>query len=133
MTTEKLSIDFYKALKLPKPIICGLVNKITSPRGKRKLNDYDLYEYHLTDTELIQIYDGKPATVDPGLYWIMDIYRSDDGLKWNHYLVVVEEDCFHLIKRFSKAVDSTWLRKAMPYIKSYFEEAELEPIITIRA
>ena len=124
---EKLEIDFYKELNLP-PALCGLVNKIISPKGLRKLNDKDRYEYRLKD-ELVQIYDGKPASVEPGLYWVMDIYKDrESNLIWNHYLVIVEEDCFYPVAEFLNCKDSTWIKAALPYIKGYFEKFDLEPI-----
>ena len=124
----RLEIDIYKELKLPIPITCGLVNKILSPKGIRKLNDMDRYEYRLKD-ELIQIYDGKSAQVEPGIYWVMDIYQNRGGdLQWNHYLVVVEDDCFYPVAEFLNCHDSLWIRDAIPYIKDYFNGFELEPI-----
>lgn len=124
---EKLEIDFYKELKLAQPITCGLVNKILSPKGIRKLNERDQYEYHLKD-ELIQIYEGKPALVEPGIYWVMDIFKIGNELKWNHYLVVVEEDSFYPVAEFLEITDSTWIKDALPYIKRYFAGEELDPI-----
>lgn len=126
-TVEKLEIDFYKDLRLPQPMACGLVNKILSPKGIRKLNECDQYEYHLKD-ELIQIYEGKPALVEPGIYWVMDIFKIDNALKWNHYLVVVEEDSFYPVAEFTECHDSTWIKSALPYIKGYFAGEELDPI-----
>lgn len=126
MSTEKLEIDFYKELKLPKPVKCGLVNKIISPKGVRRLNQYNQYEYRLKD-ELIQIYDGEPAQLDPGLYWAMDIYDRD-GLRWNHYLIIVEEDCFYPIAEFLNARDTAWIKQALPYIKAFFAGEEIDPI-----
>lgn len=127
--TNRLEIDFYKELKLPQPMTCGLVNKILSPKGIRKLNEHDQYEYHLKD-ELIQIYEDKPALVEPGIYWVMDIFKIGNALKWNHYLVVVEDDCFYPVAEFCEVVDSTWIKDAMSYIKDYFAGFELEPIDT---
>lgn len=124
---EKLEIDFYKDLRLPQPMTCGLVNKILSSKGIRKLNERDEYEYHLKD-ELIQIYDEKPALVEPGIYWVMDIFKIGNELKWNHYLVVVEEDSFYPVAEFTECHDSTWIKSALPYIKRYFAGEELEPI-----
>lgn len=125
--TERLEIDFYKELKLPQPMTCGLVNKILSPKGIRKLNERDQYEYHLKD-ELIQIYEDKPALVVPGIYWVMDIFKIGNQLKWNHYLVVVESDSFYPVAEFCEVVDSTWIKDAIPYIKMYFAGEELDPI-----
>lgn len=124
---ERLEIDFYKELKLPQPMTCGLVNKIVSPKGIRKLNEHDRYEYRLRD-ELIQIYDDKPALVEPGIYWVMDIFKIGNSLKWNHYLVVVEEDCFYPVAEFLEVTDSTWIKDAIPYIKDYFSGEELDVI-----
>lgn len=125
--TNRLEIDFYKELKLPQPMTCGLVNKILSPKGIRKLNEHDQYEYHLKD-ELIQIYEDKPALVEPGIYWVMDIFKKNGELKWNHYLVVVEEDSFYPVAEFTECHDSTWIKSAQPYIKGYFAGEELDPI-----
>lgn len=125
--TERLEIDFYKELKLPQPMTCGLVNRILSPKGIRNLNEHGQYAYHLKD-ELIQIYEGKPALVVPGIYWVMDIFKIGSGLKWNHYLVVVESDSFYPVAEFCEVVDSTWIKDAIPYIKDYFAGFELEPI-----
>lgn len=121
-------IDFYKELKLPTPITCGLVNRIISPKGLRKLNEHDRYEYHLKD-ELVQIYHDNPAEVTPGIYWVMDIYKRNGTLYWNHYLVVVEEDgCYYPVAEFRRCTDSTWIKDALPYIKRHFAGEELEPI-----
>ena len=124
---SKLEIDFYKELKLPSPITCGLVNKVIEPKGIRKLNEHDRYEYRLKD-ELVQIYDDKPALVEPGLYWVMDIFKWNSSLQWNHYLIVVEEDSFYPVAEFLDCKDSTWIKDAMPYIKDYFAGFDLEPI-----
>lgn len=126
MSKEKLEIDFYKELNLPE-VFTGLVNKVTSPKGMRKLNEMDRYEYRLKD-ELIQVYEGEPALVDEGIYWVMDIFKFEGSLKWNHYLVVVEDDCFYPVAEFLECVDSTWIPDAIPYLKDYFAGVELEPI-----
>lgn len=127
MRKEFFEIDFYKELKLAPPI-CGLVHKVISPKGIRKLNKQDRYEYHLKE-ELIQIYDNKPAEVDTGIYWIMDICKDRDGsLKWNHYLVVVEDDGYYPVAEFLNCQDSTWIKDALPYIKDYFNGFEIDPI-----
>lgn len=125
---SKLEIDFYKELKLPSPITCGLVNRIIEPKGIRKLNEHDRYEYRLKD-ELVQIYDNKPAEVDAGIYWIMDIYKDkESNLKWNHYLIIVEDEVYYPVAEFLDCKDSTWIKDAMPYIKDYFAGFDLEPI-----
>lgn len=124
---NKLEIDFYKELELPKTT-CGLVNKILSPKGIRVLNDNNMYEYRLKD-ELVQIYDNKPVIVDEGIYWVMDIYKNSNGvIKWNHYLVIVEKDCFYPIAEFLDCKDSTWIKHAIHFIKSYFNGEIQDPI-----
>lgn len=131
MKKEKLEIDFFKELKLPQPIVCGLVNKVISPKGIRQLDETGRYKYHLKD-EIVQVYDGKPAFVNTGIFWIMDIYKKGGELKWNHYLVIVEDDCFYPVAEFLEATDSTWIKSAIPFIKRYFEGAELDVIQTTR-
>lgn len=126
--SERYEIDFYKELKLPRTT-CGLVNKILSPKGKRRLNERNEYEYHLND-ELIQVYQGEGATeVTEGLYWVMDVFKNSEGqLQWNHYLVVVDEEGFYPIYEYLDAHDTTWILDAMPYIKGYFAGEEFDPI-----
>lgn len=120
-------IDFYKELKMAPPV-CGLVHKITSPKGIRRLNKQDRYEYHLKE-DLIQIYDNKPAEVDAGIYWIMNIYKDiESNLKWNHYLIIVDDEAYYPIAEFLDCKDSTWIKSALPYIKDYFNGFDLEPI-----
>lgn len=128
MHKEKVEIDFYKEMKLPNPT-CGLVNKVLSSKGIRKLNEQDRYEYGLKD-ELIQVYDGEPASVESGIYWVMDIYKTLMGLKWNHYLFVidVDNDEFYPVAEFLDCNDSTWIKKAIPYLKKYFSGGDMEPI-----
>lgn len=127
--SERYEIDFYKELKLPQTV-CGLVNKVLSPKGKRRINERGEYEYHLND-ELIQVYQGEGAAeVTEGLYWVMDVFKNNEGkLQWNHYLVVVDEESFYPIYEYTGAVDTTWIPDALPYIKRYFAKEELEPIV----
>lgn len=125
---NRCEIDFYKELGLP-PTKCGLVNKILNPKGKRRKNYLDEYEYHLND-ELVQVYQGEePAVVDEGLYWVMDIFTNPESrLQWNHYLVVVDEEGFYPIYEYLDAHNTTWILDAMPYIKGYFAGEEFESI-----
>lgn len=124
---ERYEIDLYKELKLPETT-CGLVNKIISPKGKRRLNERDEYEYHLND-ELVQIYQGNSAVLEEGLYWAMDVFKNAKGqLQWNHYLIIIDDEGFYPVYEFLDAHDTTWIVDAMPYIKRYFAGQELEPI-----
>lgn len=128
MSRKITEVDFYKDLPLPKPTICGLVNKVISPKGTRKLNENDLYEYHLKD-ELIQVYDGNPVKVTNGLYWAMSIYKNQAAeLKWNHYLIIVDNGSVYPVAEFLDCHDSSWIKDAMRYIKAYFAGEDLPEI-----
>lgn len=127
MAREMYEIDFYKELKLAPPST-GLVNKILSPKGIRKSNQLGRYEYRFKD-ELIQIYDGKPAKVEDGIYWVMSIYKDrEENLKWNHYLIIVGSDSIYPVAEFLDCKDSTWIKDAIPYLKDYFGGFDMEPI-----
>lgn len=127
MAREMYEIDFYKEFKLAPPL-CGLVNKVLSPKGTRKLNEHDRYEYHLKD-DLVQIYAGEPAKVDAGIYWVMDVCKDREGnLKWNHYLIIVGSDGIYPVAEFLDCKDSTWIKDAIPYLKDYFGGFDMEPI-----
>lgn len=128
--SERLEIDFFKELELPEsPNFTGLVDKILSPKGIRKTTETGRKEYALNDT-LIQVYDGKPVIVEEGIYRVMVIFNNPKtgALQWNHYLVIVEEDCFYAVAEFLDCHDSLWVRDAIPYLKDYFSGETLEPI-----
>ena len=127
MKPIKLEIDFFKELELPSPVLTGLVDLIESPKGVRKQEPSGRYSYALKD-KLVQLYDGKPAIVTPGIYRVMVIFRRKGDLQWNHYLVVVEEDCFYPVAEFCECHDSLWIKGAIHIIKRYFAGEELDPI-----
>ena len=127
---ELFEIDFYTEFGLPMPVACGLVNKITSPKGIRTKNDKTgIYHYQL-HTDLKQIYeDGRAASVDEGLYWVMDVYKLRGTMTWNHYLFVVESDgTTYPIAEFLDYTDSSWIKEAIEIIKDCFSGDEFEPI-----
>lgn len=127
---EKFEFDFYEEFKLPRPVLCGLVHKITSPKGIRQLNEEtQQYHYHLHN-DLIQIYKkDETALVDAGIYWIMDVYKSPTGQQWNHYLFIVEPDgVIYPVAEFLHCNDSTWIKRALPYIKDFYTDEPLPPI-----
>lgn len=128
---NEFEVDFYKEFKL-KPPIAGLVNKVTSPKGTRRLEETGRYTYHIKE-ELVQVYDEKPCTVTPGLYWVMlitkDITTLYGGPKWYHYLFIVDLDGdVYPIFEYLEAKDTSWVKEALPYIKKYFSEEHLDRI-----
>lgn len=126
-------IDFYKECKLPRPVLCGLVQKIKSPKGIRtvttNLQGKEVYDYKL-DVDLIEIYGyDKNIRMEAGLYWVMDIYRYDHNMIWNHYLIILDEEGeVYPVAEFLNCHDSQWMKKAIKPIKSYFAGEELPAI-----
>ena len=127
---ELFEIDFYKEFELPRPVACGLVNKITSPKGIRTKNEQTGNYHYQLHTDLKQIYEaGIPANVDEGLYWVMDVYKYKGSMTWNHYLFVVESDgTIYPIAEFLDYSDSSWIKEAINIIKDHFSGDEFEPI-----
>lgn len=125
----KFEFDFYKELKLPRPVLCGLVNKITQPKGKRVLDEsIGQYSYGLHNN-LIQVYNNEEACFEPGLYWVMDIYKYRHELHWNHYLIIMEDDgSVYVVAEFLDCNDSTWIKKAVKTVNAYFDGKNLDPI-----
>ena len=126
---ERYEIDFYKEFALPRPVQCGLVHKITSPKGIRLKDDKTgLYHYRLHN-DLVQIYEGKPALVEKGLYWVMDVYKLQGTMTWNHYLFVVEPDgTVYPISEFLYYQDSTWIKESINIIKDWYKGDLYDPI-----
>lgn len=124
---QRVEIDFYKEFRLPTPL-CGIVSKVTSPRGKKISITDTTYSYHLY-TEMVNLYKGDAATIEPGLYWVLDVCKPVEAIEWYQYLFVVEKNGdVYPVAEYLRQVDSTWVRKAMPLIKDYFAKKKLEPI-----
>lgn len=128
---NRFEFDFYKELKLPRPVTCGLVNKVTKPKGKRTFNeDINDYYYELNH-DLIQVYDHGDGEValEPGLYWVMDIYKHKHEMHWNHYLIILEGDgSVYPVAEYLDCHNSKWVKKAVKITEAYFNKEELEPI-----
>lgn len=127
---ELFEVDFYKEFGLPMPVLCGLVNKITSPKGIRTKNEETGNYHYQLHSDLKQIYEeGICAEVDEGLYWVMDVYKSRGSLVWNHYLFVMESDgMVYPIAEFLDYSDSSWIKEAINIIKDCFNGDTFEPI-----
>ena len=119
-----MKIDLFKKFKLPKPVLCGLVMKVTSPKGIREFREETgKYHYNL-HTDLKQIYEGQAQDLTEGLYWVVNICkRKDEGPKWNHYLFYVDKEVT-LLQSFLDQKTSDWIVDAMPVIKSSFRQTE---------
>lgn len=117
-----MKIDVFKTFKLPKKTICGLVHRITSPKGIRTLNETTgLYHYNL-HTTLKQIYEGDPAELEDGLYWIVDISKDrENSLHWNHYIMEVCDGEADILESYKSVNGTDWIPKALPTIKQYFD------------
>lgn len=127
--TPKFEFDFYKELKLPRPVLCGLVNKVTKPKGKRTMDESIGQYYYELYNDLIQVYNEEEAYFEPGLYWVMDIYKYKLDLHWNHYLIIMEDDgSVYVVAEFLDCHDSTWIKKAVKTVNAYFDGEGLEPI-----
>ena len=126
---KKFEFDFYKELELPTPVLCGLVQKVTAPKGKRTMNEsIHQYSYEL-HTDLVNIYDFEETPYEPGLYWVMDVYKHKSVLRWNHYLIIIEDDgTVYAVGEYLNCHDTTWIKKAVKVVNAYFEGEELDPI-----
>ena len=116
-----MKIDVFKKFRLPRPIVCGMVLEITSPKGIRTLNeDTGLYHYNL-HTDLKQLYEGDPIELKDGLYWIVDIAKhKTDGLQWNHFLMEIYDDDADILESYQNVNSTDWIPEALPTIKQYF-------------
>lgn len=131
-------IDFYNTLKLPKPVLCGLVHKITSPKGMKKFDETIHKEVYHLHNDLVQIWPNKPnSAIEPGLYWVMDLFRNINKIdsevisfmQWNHYIVVLNKDLsMYVVAEFLDCHDSEWIKSAIPVIKKYFKGEKLKPM-----
>lgn len=116
-----MKIDVFKHFKLPQPVVCGLVMEIISPKGIRTMNEATgVYHYNL-HTDLQQIYEGDPAQLQDGLYWIVDIARiKGEGLQWNHFLLEINDGEADILESYYNIKSSDWIPKALPTIKQHF-------------
>ena len=126
---SRIEYDVFKEFKLPHPVVCGLVMKITSPKGIREFREETQQYHYRLHTDLKQIYDGKPIALEPGIYWVVDVAKTKDlSIQWNHYLFKVSEDPVELtetlkpIKRWLNQKSTDWIVEALPHIKKYFLE-----------
>lgn len=125
-------IDFFKEFSLKKPI-SGIVERIVDAKGFRHKEEWG-YSYQFnTDSSVSCVYKGEAMSCIPGLYKVLDIcYIQDhicERMIWNNYLFVLEEDgTVYPVAEFIDDKDSSWVKKAMPVVKSYFNGEEIEPI-----
>ena len=119
-----MKLDPFKKFKLTKLTVCGLVMKITSPKGIRTWNEEtQLYHYNL-HTDLKQVYshtDAKQVELEPGLYWIVNIAKNKElGIHWNHYILKVTDNDAELLESYLNENSTDWIPTALPTIKEYF-------------
>lgn len=119
-----MKVDLFKKFKLTNPIVCGLVLKVTSPKGIREFREEtQMYHYNL-HTELKQIYEGTEADLEPGLYWVVNVAKTKQlGLHWNHYLFIIDEE-ITLVEKYLNQKSSDWIVDALPTVKGYFRQLE---------
>lgn len=119
-----MKIDVFKRLKLVRPVVCGLVMRITSPKGIRELNEITgLYHYNL-HTDLKQIYSStspEATELSEGLYWVVDIAKTKNlGMNWNHYLLKITDNDIEILESYLDVNGTDWIPTALPTIKEYF-------------
>lgn len=116
-----MKIDPYKYFGLPRPVVCGMILEITSPKGIReKRESTGQYHYNL-HTDLKQIYEEKSAELKDGLYWVLDISKNKDfGLHWNHFIMEIIDDEADIIEEYHNKKGSDWIPEALPTIKQHF-------------
>lgn len=122
----KVTVDIYKKFRLPIPT-CGLINKITSPKGIR-VRESETYTSYRLHTDLVCIYDDRATQLDEGIYWVMNVCKVEGTMQWDHYLFVVEEDRVYPVAEFLYLTNTEWIPEALPYIKKYFAGEHLDPI-----
>lgn len=123
---SRYKFDFYKQFDLLPPV-SGLVSKITSPKGIRRITDSGVkYQFH---SDLIQVYDGQECMIEPGLYWVLDVCHVKKSLVWCHYLFIVEDDgTVYPIKQCLNQKNSDWIPKSLEVVKRYFNGESIDPI-----
>lgn len=123
----KYKLSFYKDFKLVPPF-CGLVSKVTKPRGKKTLDDDGFIKYSLYSDDP-RIYRKAPMMLEPGLYWVLDICKVKDNMWWNDYLFIIEENGnAYPVGEWLNQNDSSWVIQALPVVKKFFNKEKLEAI-----
>lgn len=113
-----MKIDPFKKFKLPHPVVCGLVMKITSPKGIREWNDTTQQYHYKLHTDDTHIYDNASMTLTDGLWWVVDIAKTKDlGLHWNHYLLNVADGNAEILESYLNVKGTDWIPQALPTIK----------------
>lgn len=127
MGNNQCRINFYKQFDLVDPL-CGLVSKITSPKGIRKEFDDGKFSYQFRSS-LVGIYEGEEMLLEPGLYWVMDVCKPKKYIIWCHYLFIIGKDgiCYP-VAEFLNQKNTDWVKRALPLVKDYFNGAKLTKI-----
>lgn len=113
-----MRLDPFKKFKLPKPIVCGLVMRITSPKGVREWNDSTQQYHYRLHTDNTHIYEGGAIDLTDGLWWVVDIAKIKDlGMTWNHYLLKVDGDNAEILESYVNVKGTDWIPEALPTIK----------------
>lgn len=123
----KYEVDFYKNFKLVPPV-CGIVNRIEKPKGIRKIEPDGKTYYRLYSDSFI-LYNGEKMSLEPGLYWVLDVCKVKGAMTWNQYLFVLEKDgSVYAIAEYLNQNDSSWVVEAMKPVKKFFRGEATEPI-----
>ena len=123
----KYSIDFYKMFNLVPPM-CGLIDKVTSPKGIRRQEEDGYISYQL-HSDLCCIYKGEATDLEPRLYWVLDVGLVKGTLNWNQYLFIIEDDgTVYPVGEYLDQKDSSWVKKAIGTVKKYFAKEPVDAI-----
>lgn len=132
----KFEMDFYKEFRLPKPTAM-IIKKVTSPKGKRSkvlIDGIEKYAYDFAGDKS-SIYNDKPLQLSAGLYAVTNITRITHGKRygemvWCHYLFIIEPDgTTYPVYESIGIPDTTWVKQALPIVKDYFNDYEIEPVM----
>lgn len=126
MRKERYEVDFFTMFKLPQPT-CGMICKIISDRGIRKVESDNIYSYFFKDES--ELYHNKSSKLEPGIYHIMDICKLQEEMQWCHYLFIIDQDgSVYPVAEYLKQPDTRWVKKALPVVKDYFRGKNIDPI-----
>lgn len=126
----KYTINFLKQFDLTEPISKTLlVEKITKSKGIRREEKYG-YSYKLhTDPHTLYLSENDEVTVEPGIYWVLNLCKRKDDICWDHYIFVVEDDGTTVpIGEFLAQHDTMWVKESLPIIKKAMLTGEYSPI-----